>query len=150
MKLAEALMLRADLTKKLASLRERLGANAIVQDGQQPHEDPNGLLQDTFAVLDEFEDLLVRINTANAESQIPDGRTLTQAIAARDHLAQQHSILQHAVRSSQKEPDMYSVREIKWLSTMDVRSLQKQSEDVARKLRQLNATIQETNWQIEL
>ena len=77
MKLAEALMLRADLTKKLASLRERLGANAIVQDGQQPHEDPSGLLKEAFAVLDEFEGLLVRINTANAESQIPDGRTLT-------------------------------------------------------------------------
>ena len=45
---------------------------------------------------------------------------------------------------------MYSVREIKWISTMDVKSLQKQSEDVSQKLRQLNATIQETNWQIEL
>jgi hypothetical protein len=33
MKLAEALLLRGDTQKKLASLRERVGRNCIVQDG---------------------------------------------------------------------------------------------------------------------
>ena len=33
MKIAEALLLRADMQKKLASLRERIGRNAVVQDG---------------------------------------------------------------------------------------------------------------------
>ena len=43
MKLAEALLLRADMQKKLASLRERIVANAVVQEGDKPHEDPEKL-----------------------------------------------------------------------------------------------------------
>lgn len=150
MKLAEALMLRSDLNKKLASLRERIGKNAVIQEGQQPHEDPEGMLKEAFSVMGELETLVVSIHSANAENRIPDGRSLTKAIAARDRLAQQHSLLQHAVRSSQQQPDVYSAREVKWLSTMKVASLQKQSEDLAKKLRELNATIQETNWKVEL
>ncbi len=41
MKLAEALLLRSDLQKKLASLRERIVANAVVQEGDKPHEAPD-------------------------------------------------------------------------------------------------------------
>ncbi|MBB6428628.1 DIP1984 family protein [Algisphaera agarilytica] len=37
MKLAEALMLRSDQEKKIASLRERIAANAVVQEGETPH-----------------------------------------------------------------------------------------------------------------
>jgi hypothetical protein len=43
MKLAEALVLRADTQKKLESLRQRIGKNAIVQEGNKPHEDPSQL-----------------------------------------------------------------------------------------------------------
>lgn len=41
MKLAEALVLRADIQKKLASLRQRIGKNAIIQEGSEPQEAPN-------------------------------------------------------------------------------------------------------------
>ena len=41
MKLAEALLLRADLNKKLASLRERINRNAIVQEGETPKDGLN-------------------------------------------------------------------------------------------------------------
>jgi hypothetical protein len=46
MKLAGALLLRGDMQKKLASLRERVAQNAVVQDGETPHEDPNQLLEE--------------------------------------------------------------------------------------------------------
>ena len=40
MKLAEALIIRADLQKKSASLRDRIGTNCKVQEGESPSEDP--------------------------------------------------------------------------------------------------------------
>ncbi len=40
MKLAEALIIRADLQKKFASLRERVGVNCKVQEGETPSENP--------------------------------------------------------------------------------------------------------------
>lgn len=150
MKLAEGLLLRADMQKKLASLRERIGKNAIVQDGEKPHEDPNKLLAEAFAVLREFESLVFRINQANLRNTLADGRSLTQAIGHRDMLVAQHSLIQHGIANSQKESDRYSRTEIKWVATLKVSSLQKQSEDLAKKIRELNVLIQEANWSSEL
>lgn len=150
MKLAEALVLRADMQKKLDSLRQRIGRNAIVQEGNQPHEDPSELLRESFGVLHEMRDLIQKINATNAAAKLPDGRTITEAIAHRDELTQQHSLLQHAVASSIRDPDRYSMAEIKWVACVDVRSLQKQSDDIARHIRELNLLIQETNWKTDL
>ena len=150
MKLAEALMLRADLQKKLASLRERITHNGVVQEGDKVHEDPDALVMEAFGVIDQFEKLVFAINRANLKHKLPDGRSLTEAIARRDTIAQEHSLLQTAIAATQREPDRYGVREIKWVATMDVSKLQKQSEDLAKRIRELNGRIQETNWQIEL
>ncbi|MGB0993772.1 MAG: DIP1984 family protein [Akkermansiaceae bacterium] len=150
MKLAEALVLRADIQKRFASLRERIGKNAIVQEGSEPHEDPNKLMKEAFGVLDELRNLVGKINTANANNTLPDGRTLTDAIAQRDELTQQHSLIQHTISSSGKEPDRYSMSEIKWVACIDVKKLQKQSDDLSKKIRELNLMIQETNWKTDL
>jgi predicted nucleic acid-binding Zn-ribbon protein len=136
--------------KKLASLRERIARNALLQEGSTPHEDPNALLEEAGKVIGELEALVLRINVANLDNKLPDGRTLTAAIALRDSLVQRHALFQSAIAATQKEPDRYSVREIKWVAAIDVAKLQKQSEDLARQIRELNARIQETNWKIEL
>jgi len=150
MKLAEALLLRGDLQKKTASLRERIIRNGLVQEGNEPHEDPNALLLEASSVIDELESLVTSINVANLNNNLPDGRSLTLAIAHRDSLVQRHALLQAAIGATQKEPDRYSVREIKWVAAVDVAKLQRQSEDLAIKIRELNARIQETNWKVEL
>jgi len=144
------MLLRADIRKKSASLRIRIGQNAVVQQGDEPHEDPTKLIEEAFSLLKEYESLVFRINQANMHNMLPDGRSLTQAIAHRDTVAAQHSLLQHAIANTQKEPDRYSNTEIKWVATLKVGNLQKQSEDLAKKIRELNAAIQETNWKVEL
>jgi len=133
MKLAEALLLRADLQKKVASLRERVVANAVVQQGDEPHEDPSALMREAFGVMDQLEKTVVQINVTNLGTKLSDGRTMTAAIAG-----------------SRKQPDRYGVREIKWVATLKVVSLQKQADDLAKKIRELNGLIQETNWKVEL
>ncbi len=150
MKLAEALLLRGDVQKKLASLRERISRNVLLQEGNAPHEDPNALLQEAMTVIAELEALVVKINVANLGNRLPDGRSLTAAIAFRDSLMQRHAVLQSAIGATQKEPDRYSVREIKWVAAVDVGMLQKQSEDLSRQIREINARIQESNWLIEI
>jgi hypothetical protein len=61
-KIAEALLLRADMQKKLASLRERIAQNAVVQEGDHPHEDPSKLMEEAIAVLGQLETLVFQIN----------------------------------------------------------------------------------------
>jgi hypothetical protein len=150
MKLAEALLLRADLQKKAASLRERVVANAVVQEGEAPHEAPDELLMQAFGVLAELEDLVSRINKTNLAAKLPDGRSLTDAIAHRDALGQKHALLIAAIAGCRKEPERYGVREIKWKATLEVPKLQKQADDLAKSIRELNGNIQQANWNVEL
>jgi hypothetical protein len=65
-KLAEALSLRADATRRVEQLRARIVANARFQEGEEPTEDAAALLGEAGAVLDELEDLIRRINRTNA------------------------------------------------------------------------------------
>jgi len=150
MKLAQALLLRGDIQKKIASLRERIGRNVLVQEGIAPHEDPNRLLDEAVAAIDELEALVTSINAANLQNRLSDGRTITEAIARRDSLVQRRALLQAAIEATQAEPDRYSMREIRWTAAVDVVRLQRQSEDLARQIRELNGAIQETNWKIDL
>lgn len=150
MKLAEALMLRADMQKKIASLRARIARGVVVQDGSQPNEDPMALIREASAVIAELERLVVAINAANLHHALPDGRSLVAALAHRDALTLQLGCLQAAIDATDDRFDRFGGREVKWTTTVDVPALQKQIEDLSRQLRTLNARIQETNWQIEL
>ena len=150
MKLAEALLLRADIQKKLASLRERVVANAVVQEGDKPHEEPASLMNEAFGAMDELESLVSKINATNLRAKLGDGRTITLAIARRDTLVQQHALIVAAIAGCRKEPDRYGMREIKWVSTLKVAKLQKQADDLSKKIRELNASLQQANWKAEL
>lgn len=150
MKLAEALLIRADQKKKILSLRERIAQNALAQEGDAPREDVAKLIAECFAVIAEQQALVLKIDAANAAAKLPDGRPLSEVLAARDVLMQQHSILKSAVEATHKEADRYSMREIKWVPQIDVAATQKQMEDLSRQIRELNVLVQQTNWQTEL
>ena len=149
MKLAEALALRSDLQNKIASLRERIGKNVIVQEGKEPNENPDNLIKEAFGVLKELRELVSKINKTNSSSKLPDGSSITEAIAKRDELTQQHSLLSHAVEHSTQDY-RYLMSEVSGVSCVDVKKLQKQSDDLAGKIRELNLKIQEANWNISL
>jgi hypothetical protein len=121
-----------------------------VQEGDKPHEDPTTLMSEAFGAIDKLETLVSKINETNLRAKLADGRTLTAAIARRDTLAAQHALITAAIAGCRKEPDRYGVREIKWVATLKVAKLQKQSDDLAKKIRELNALIQEANWRAVL
>ena len=150
MKLAEALLLRADLNKKLASLRERINRNAIVQEGETPKEKVEDLLAEGTSALEEQQKLVRTVNAANESTKLADGRLLADVLALRDTLIARHSLLTATIAATHKDVDRYSQREIKWIVQIDVASLQKQADDLSRKIREVNVTVQAANWQIEI
>jgi len=150
MKLAEALLLRADVQKKLASLQARAQRYAVVQEGERPAEDPQAILQQVEAVAGELQRLVFVINQANLLHKIASGETLTEALAKRDSLVLLHSIYQSVVDVCAKPPDRYGVKEIRWVTTVDVAALQTEVDRLAKEIRELNAAIQEAGWQVEL
>jgi cob(I)alamin adenosyltransferase len=150
MKLAEALLLRADMQRKLESLRERIGRNTVTQEGEKPSEDPNVLLDQVRTICGQLERLIFGINEANLQGRTGRNRTLTEALAQRDVFVLQHSIFQAAASSAAKPPERYGTKEIRWVKTVDVAALQKSVDEMAKALRELNAEIQAANWQIEV
>ena len=58
MKLAQALINRADAQKRIQQLRERLMRSARIQEGEKPPENPQELLEELRRVLEEFTDLV--------------------------------------------------------------------------------------------
>ena len=92
MKLAEALLLRSDQQKKLASLKQRINANVLVQDGDEPSEDPNELLKQVFALTQESQKLVFAIHQTNALAKLNDGRSLLALLTQRDELVERHKV----------------------------------------------------------
>jgi hypothetical protein len=150
MKLAEALLLRADTQKKLASLQARAQKYAFVQEGERPAEDPQAILREIEAVAVTLQRLVYDINRTNLHNTIKTGETLTEALAARDSLVLRHRILQAVIDACAKPPERYGVKEIRWVATVDVGQLQAQVDGLAKQIRELNAAIQEAGWRIEL
>src|ERR1051326_8393767 len=54
MKLAEALVLRADIQKRVEELRKRLKESALVQEGEKPPENPEELLAELDRLLNQL------------------------------------------------------------------------------------------------
>ena len=65
MKLAEALILRADLQKRIDQLRVRLNNNAKVQENDEPSENPEELLNELDNNINQLKILIKQINKTN-------------------------------------------------------------------------------------
>ena len=94
--------------------------------------------------------LIDHIHRTNAIAVMPDGATMLSTLVKRDELAERHRLLQTAIDNAKTEGDRYSYREIKWQKVIEPVKLQKQADDIAVKLRNLNIQLQAANWQIDL
>ena len=150
MKLAEALIQRADLNRRMAQWSERVRTSVIVQEGDQPTEVPATLFAEWNAMVDEFTTLSTRINLVNTRIVLPDGNTLTEAIAQRDALGMRAKALQMAVQFATAVQPRYGRAEIKTVATVDVAALRREADEVLRQRRTLDVQIQAVNWTTEM
>lgn len=150
MKLAEALMERADLQRRLAQLNQRLQQNAQYQEGETPSENPQELLVEYTQAAEQLKKLVVAINFANNRIQLENGMTMVEALAERDRLKAAHSMLISLAQAAMPEQNRYSRSEIKSLAAVNVREVRQQADDIAKQHRQLDTQIQQANWQHEI
>jgi septicolysin len=149
MKLAQALILRADTQKRLEQLKGRLLDNAKIQENERPSEDPKLLLKELDRLSDELFRLILAINLTNSSAKF-EGVSLTEMIAKKDTLSQKASVLRDFAKSASQKVDLYSNSEIKILSSVDVATLQKQIDELSKEIRELDMKLQEANWQVDL
>ena len=149
MKLAEAFQERADLNRRIQQLRTRLLDNALVQEGEQPAEDPVSLMSEYDITVVLLEEITAKINLANCKTMV-DGKSLTELIAKRDALTLRLKAYRELAQAASQLYRRATRSEIKILSAVDVKELQKRADRTAKELRLLDNTIQQTNWTAEL
>jgi len=150
MKLAEALILRADCQKRIEQLRERLVRSAKVQEGEAPPEDPQALIAELDATVNELVELIKKINATNSRTTLEDGMTISDALAQRDTLLLKRSVYDSLVNAAAVTQSRYGRSEIKTFSTVNVAELQGQMDRMSRDYRELDTKIKAANWTTEL
>ncbi|WP_139491810.1 DIP1984 family protein [Brevibacillus dissolubilis] len=150
MKLAEALLERADYQKRLEQLRERLSRNAKVQEGDKPQEDPQTLLHEVTQLNRDLTDLVKRINRTNSTVGMEPYGTIADALIQRESIMRHRGILQKLIDNASIMDMRYGHSEIKIVSTVDVASLQKQVDRLSKEFRQVDTAIQAINWSTDL
>lgn len=149
MKLAAALSERASLQVRLFEIQKRLNANAKVQEGDTPAENPVELIAEKDRILDELEDLVTRINLTNSTTEY-NGVTITELISKRDRMKSDIRIMRTFLNIASEKVNRFTKTEIIIKSTVDIAEYQKKVDSLAKELRRIDEKIQELNWTTEL
>jgi hypothetical protein len=151
MKLAEALVQRKALATKINELSARMAANALVHEGEDPIERPEALRAEMEQAIAELGVLVKGINRTNVATRLEDGQPIAEAIADRDMLQLHFRVLSTlAATVTSRTPSRYARTELRTLVTVDVPSLRRDVDDLARRIRELDVRIQAANWATDM
>lgn len=146
MKLAEALLLRADIMRKIEHLQNRITPVLIVSDDKLPQEDPDKLIAQLRKAIQDLESLTVRINRTNNETKIEGEGSLMEALAKRDSL----KMLSEKLRNIRYAAQLNNSSEKNLKTTVDIKRLQVEMDQTGRAFRDIDSKIQGLNWLTEL
>lgn len=146
MKLAEALLLRADLMKKIEHLQYRITPLLIVSDDRLPQEDPVELISQLRKTIGDLELIIIKINKTNNETPVDGEGFLMEALAKRDSL----KMLSEKLRNIRYAAQINNSGDKNLKSTIDIKKLQAEMDQTGRAFREIDNKIQEINWLTEL
>ena len=151
MKLAEALITRADLQNKAAQMKVRMAQNIKVEEDEDPAEEIDKLFHKYDKVMTELETIIIRINQTNATTKLDDC-TLAGAIAKRDCLKTKINTYRELIEKASvlRERGYSRDEKVKYVRCVDIAELRKQTDDLAKQYRQLDTKIQGLNWTVDI
>lgn len=150
MKLAEALILRADCQKRIEQLKKRLIGCAKIQEGEQPSENPQKLLTELETVSLQLVDLIKRINKTNSTTQFAGDQSISDALAERDVLLLRRGAYIDLATFAAVRHDRVTRSEVKYVATVNIAETQQRADELAKNYRELDARIQAMNWNTDL
>ena len=149
MRLAVALQERADLNIKIDDLKDRLERNVLVQEGEEPTEEPRALKKERDSCIERLAYLIAAINKTNCVTMV-EGKTITELLARKDALSVKVSAYRDTVYTGNSNTKRARNTEIKIMPAIDVKAWQKETDLISKEIRLIDNKIQETNWTTEL
>jgi uncharacterized protein YydD (DUF2326 family) len=150
MKLAEALIERAELKKKNGQLVSRIKTNTKVQEGDQPAEKPDELIAEYEKNMSRLLELVQKINETNCMTRFDGTMTVADAIARRDYLGSKIKAYREFYESSVIKIDRYSKNEIKFVRCIDAKGIQDKINSLSKEYRETDTKIQGLNWTTDI
>lgn len=150
MKLAEALIERAELQKKNAQLFSRITSNTMVQEGDIPAEKPEELIAEYEQNMSQLLLLVKRINETNHVTPFEEHGNVANAIAYRDNLKSRIGVYRAIYESATIKQERYSQKEVKFVRCIDAKQLQVTINQLSKEYRNMDTKLQCINWTVEL
>ena len=150
MKLAEALILRADYQKRIEQVKKRIILSVKIQEGEKPPEDAENLITELNTLYEQLTELVQKINKTNSLTVFQGGKSLTDVLAERDKYALKRDALTSIVEAASIRQDRYTKSEVKYIRMVDVAEIQRRIDHLAKEYRTLDTQIQEANWKTEV
>jgi hypothetical protein len=156
MLLGEALADRASKKRQLEQVEARAASVARFQEGEQPPENADELLDQGRRLIGELRDLARRINRTNSATELDAGFTLTDALAMRDAYAAQYRLVT-AIGDAGAGGVGRGIgwgrqlrSELQQVSAVRVADLRAEADQIAEARRRLDVRIQQAGWSTEL
>ena len=154
MLLGEALAERASKRKQLEQVEARAASVARYQEGEQPAENAEELLEKGRRLIGELRQLARRINRTNSATELDPGFTLTDALALRDSYAAQFKLVTAVADAGAGGDGIGWARqlrsELQLVSAVQVPDLRAEADQIAESRRRLDVRIQQAGWSAEL
>ena len=155
MRLAQALLERSNLSKKISELKNRITEVGKTQEGDSPQESPDELLTTLNSVYNQLHNLERRILKTNYMTQVTlddtkETLTIVELLKLKDQCNNHVDALQKCVESCSVRPDRFSRNEIKFVCHLDVKNVRQLIEFLVSKRKNYELKVQEVNWTVEL
>ena len=149
MKLAEALIERAEIQKKNGQLIKRINNCAKIQEGDLPPEKHEELIAVYETNMTRFLELIQRINETNNRTPFDGKANITDAIAQRDCIGLRIKAYREFYESATAK-DRYSRNEIRTIRCIDPGEMQRNIDMLSKAYREIDTKLQALNWTVEL
>ncbi len=150
MKLAEALIERAELQKQNGELVKRISDNVLIQEGDEPAENPEELIAQYEKNRDRLLYLMRHINLTNQTIPFDEEGSLADAIIRRDNLKAKIGTYRSICASANIRVNRYSQKEVRYVRCIDTKKLQTLIDSLSKEYRELDTRLQGINWTVDL
>lgn len=156
MKLAEALMRRADLNREYQEIVNRISSNATHEEDDAPEENMNALWYELNTNVTQQQALILNIQRTNLGTDVEfEGQTysLMDLILLRDAILKEYTGKSHSLIRGGRSRGYFqraSRDDIKFVPTLDQSVVRENLNTLAALRRRVDAAIQQTNWNTDL
>lgn len=150
MKLGDAMGQRVECEARLCDLKKRLIRNARVQDGEQPAEDPQTLLDDVDRTALRLVELVQSIHRTASKTAFDENSTLADVMAERDVLGCKRDLLIAVGDAATAGQEHASLHERHMVPAIQVGRIHRHVDQLSKRYREIDSRIQELTWRTDV